>query len=238
MHHIILLCSIVLSAWLLLRCWPAGIEWSQVRFGTGDTLLLLSLVVLLAWSVWRLIHHARLRLRAQQGLEAEVAVAQSLTPLIAEGAMVFHGFPADMGNIDHIVIGSGAVFAIETQSRKRPARKGKQSAHVEYDGNLLKFPGGVEERKPLEQAARQADWLDRFLQSGVGEKIRVVPVLALPGWYVTRVPSDLRARVVVSNCTNPAFLMDYKFGPPLSEPLRRQIAHVLTERYPRPDVMD
>ncbi len=229
---------IVLAAWLLARFKQAGVDWSQVRFGSGDALFLLILLGLLVWSVWKMARHMILRRRCAEGLDAEIAVAQSLTPLIAEGAMVFHDFPADKGNIDHIVIGSGAVFAIETKSRKKPARKGKQSARVEYDGTRLKFPDGVEERKSLEQAAWQADWLDRFLESGVGEKLRVVPVLALPGWYVARVPSDLRARVIVNNCTNPAFLMDYKFGPPISEPLRRRIAHVLTQRYHRPEVID
>lgn len=229
---------VCLSAWLLVRFKQAGVEWSRVQFGSGDAILFGTFLCLLGWTAWRLIHHARLRMRCTDGLKAEIAVAQSLTPLIAEGAMVFHDFPADQGNIDHIVIGSGAVFAIETKSRRKPAMRGKQSARVEYDGTRLKFPGGREERTPLEQAAWQADWLDRFLDGGVGEKVRVIPVLALPGWYVARVPSDLRARVIVSNCTNPAFLMDYKFGPPISEPLRRRVAHVLTQRYHRPEVID
>ena len=122
------------------------------------------------------------------------------------------------------------MFAVETKSRKKPPEKGKKSAEVLYDGETLTYPGGIRERKPVEQASYQAEWLSKFLASGVGETVRVIGVLALPGWYTP--PAGGRPSVLVNNCANPAFMMSDRFGAPMPESLRTRIAHVRTERYP------
>lgn len=224
---------ILLSAWLLARLSQAGIDWGQLRFGTGDMVFVLVLALMMTWLLWKLIRHARRRRQALDGLHAELSVAHCLTPLIAEGAMVFHDFPADRYNIDHIVVARSAVFAIETKSRRKPGEKGRASACVRYDGRQLIFPKHVE-TKPIEQADYQANWLDRFLRSAGAEGVRVIPVLALPGWYVER--PERRTRVIVNNCTNANFMMSDRFGVPMSESLRKHVAHLLSERYPPPEL--
>jgi hypothetical protein len=168
--------------------------------------------------------------KAREGRIAELAVAQNLSLLIADDAMVFRDFPCDGFNIDHIVIGRGAVFAVETKSRRKPPSRGSESAKVIYDGARLTFPQHTETR-PLEQAEAQAKWLERFLASGTCESVRIVPVLALPGWFVENT-AKAKAPVLVSNCRNPAFMSSEKFGPTLPEAMRKRIAHVLSERYP------
>lgn len=227
----VLVGPICMSAWLMLRLNRVVPDWSKVRFGLGDWLLVALGLGLLAWSVWRMIHHVNARRAYKQGLEGELAVAQCLTPLIAEGGIVFHDFPADRFNIDHIVIGRSAVFAIETKSRRKPAAPGKASAQVQYDGQRLLFPDFVD-TKCVEQAQRQAEWLSKFLASGVGEPIKVFPLLALPGWYIDDAKAPSRPAVMVNNCHNPMFMAGDRFGPPISESLRKRIAHVLVERYP------
>ncbi|MBA3486399.1 MAG: NERD domain-containing protein [Lysobacter sp.] len=163
-------------------------------------------------------------------MAAELAVAQCLMPLMAEGLAVFHDLPADKFNIDHIVIGRSAVFAVEPKSRRKPGGKGRESARVNYDGARLHFPNHVE-IKSVEQAAMQAQWLQKFLTSGTGETVRVIPVVALPGWYVEN-RSTSRPDVLVTNCRNPGFMANGNFGAPFSEAMRKRIAHVLVERYP------
>ena len=64
-----------------------------------------------------------------------------------------------------------------------------------------------------------------------GDAVRVVPLVALPGWYVEP-PRGVRPDVLVSNCHSPQFMMGDKFGPPLGDTLRRRIAHVLEQHYP------
>lgn len=226
---------IVLAAWLLTRLKQGEIDWSTIQLGSGDLLFAGILVIIAGWALWRLIHHASQRRLAQDGLNAELSVAQCLTPLIAEGAMVFHDFPADRGNIDHIVVANSVVFSIETKSRRKPAAKGKASALVRYNGQQLLFPNHTE-TKPIEQAAYQADWLEKLLRNAGVEGTRVVPVLALPGWYVERTNRDVRPNVLVSNCTNPRFMMSKRFGPSMPESMRKHIAHVLSQRYPPPEI--
>lgn len=220
---------IVLSVWLLVRINRVVPDWMAIRLGKGDWVIGVVGLGMLAWCTSRLVHHARERRKYKDGLAAEQAVAQCLMPLIADGLAVFHDFPADKFNIDHIVIGRGAVFAVETKSRRKPAEKGSKSARLTYDGKRLHFPGHVEV-KPIEQAAWQAQWLQKFLASGVGEPIRVVPVVALPGWFVEN--KSQRPEVLVTNGHNPAFMASGSFGPPFSETMRKRIAHVLIERYP------
>lgn len=220
---------IILVGWLVARMNRVVPDWSQIQFGFGDLLFALIAVCMVVWCSWRMIFHASQRRRYKQGLEAEQAVAQCLMPLMAEGMAIFHDFPADKFNIDHVVIGRSAVFAVETKSRKKPEVKGRDSAKLSYDGKRLRFPNHFE-TKPLEQAAAQAQWLQRFLTSGVGEPVRVIPVVALPGWYVEN--KAQRPEVLVSNCHNPAFMAASSFGPDFDGTMRKRITHVLVERYP------
>lgn len=221
---------LVLSGWLIARISRVVPDWSEIQ-GRGDWVFVATAAGLLAWAVWRMISNASRRRHYKQGLEAELAVAQNLTPVIAEGGMVFHDFPADRFNIDHIVIGQSAVFAIETKSRKKPAALGKESAQVKYDGNRLTFPDFVD-TKCVQQADTQAQWLAKFLASGVGEQVRVIPLLALPGWFVDNSKAPSRPAVMVNNCHNSMFMVGDRFGPPMPDSLRKRIAHVIAERYP------
>ncbi|MGV8942256.1 MAG: NERD domain-containing protein [Lysobacter sp.] len=221
---------VVLSTWLLARMDRVVDDWTALRFGKGDATFVLVGGVVILWAVAGLIKHLRERRKYLDGRAAELAVAQALMPLMADGALIYHDFPGDKFNIDHIVIGAGAVFAIETKSRRKPSEGGKESARVDYDGTRLKFPSHVE-TKPVEQARRQAQWLEKFLGSGVGESVRVIPVVALPGWYTqSRIQ---RPDVLVSNCHNSSFMVGDRFGAAMSPAMRKRIAHVLTERYPQ-----
>lgn len=219
----------VLATWLIARLDRVVPDWGLIKFGVGDATIALFGATMLAWSTFQLVQHSHKRRLYKQGLAAELAVAQCLMPLMADGLAVFHDFPADKFNIDHIVIGRSAVFAVETKSRKKPKEKGRQSARVSYDGERLSFPTHAETR-PIEQACYQAQWLQKFLHSGVGEPVRIIPVVALPGWYVESRVS--RPEVFVTNCHNPAFMAGSSFGAPFSDAMRKRIAHVLIERYP------
>ncbi len=123
------------------------------------------------------------RNKLRVGLECEIAVGQDLMQLMRHNFRIFHDFPADQFNIDHIAIGPTGVFAIETKGRSKFVKKEKKNWQVEFSGNTLHFPGWTE-TAPVEQARSQAKWLKNWLQQCTGEPIQVVPVLALPGWYI------------------------------------------------------
>tara|TARA_R110002049_G_scaffold246873_2_gene420979 strand:+ start:344 stop:1249 length:906 start_codon:yes stop_codon:yes gene_type:complete len=119
------------------------------------------------------------------GYDAELAVGQELDQLMRQGAAVFHDFPAEKFNIDHVVISPVGVFAVETKGRAKPILEKGKAAQVEYDGKALKFPTWIE-TEPIAQAERQAKWLRNWLTSAAGEPVAVRAVLAIPGWYVKR----------------------------------------------------
>lgn len=218
----VLIGPIVLSAWALQRVKPQA-----VHFGWTDALWVAVVAVVsfvFARSAAKLMQERRQYLEGRAG---ERATAQALVPLMAKGCLVYNDIPADGFNLDHVVIGPDRVYAIETKSRRKPAKHGKDSAQARFDGHTLQFPDWSETR-PLEQARAEARWLADRLYRKIGEHINVEPVLALPGWYVTQSAPSPGVHVI-----NPAmhrFMSDCK-GAPMGEPLRRRIMTVLEECY-------
>jgi hypothetical protein len=194
--------------------------------GIGINIFIALVVVL--YLTRKLIQCLSRRNRLRLGYDAELAVGQELNQLMLNGCRVYHDFPAENFNIDHVVVGPGGIYAVETKGRAKPDKgRGKVDAKVVYDGHSLRFPDH-QETAPLEQAKRQADWLQKWLSSAVGESVAVRPALALPGWYV-----DLakRGNVTVFNGKSPHFLaspMDKSV--PLSPQLIQRIAHQLEQR--------
>ncbi|MEE4254583.1 MAG: nuclease-related domain-containing protein [Desulfuromusa sp.] len=162
-----------------------------LKHAQKDTTLNVSLIIIvifavLLWFSFKVFRLVTERNTCRLELDAEKAVGQELNQLMADGCRVYHDFPAEDFNIDHIVVGPTGVFTVETKGRIRAEkRNGKIDATVNYDGNSLQFPGWYE-TEPLLQAQSQADWLNTWLTSAVGEAVYVQPVLALPGWYVVR----------------------------------------------------
>ena len=169
---------------------------SQAYFGnrTPSLPLILILILLAAlfevYFVVRLVKLLNRRRQLRLGYEGELAVGQELNQLLRHGYYVYHDFPADRFNIDHVVLGPAGVFAVETKARRKPTTgNGQSDAKVIYDGQKLHFPDWME-TKPLEQARRQAQWFSKWLSSAVGDSIHAQPVIALPGWYVDRISAN------------------------------------------------
>lgn len=221
----------LLAAWLLTRL--RKVDMSAFKFGVGDWIFLTVLVIVVVIAGIRMIRIGKERRKVQQGLSAEIVIAQHLLPLMGKGCLVMNDIPADKFNLDHVVIGPQAVFMVETKSRKKPAERGKESAKVFYDGQGLKFPNHME-TKPIEQARNQARWLSEHLRGAAGEPVKVIPVLALPGWWVENTKTASASDVIVTNGKNPAFMLSANFGANMSESLRNRIAYALAQRYPDP----
>lgn len=154
--------------------------------------LRVQVVVVAALVAWCLIQIRKLYQASETldrwrlGLDGEVAVGQELDQLMRQGAAVFHDFPGEGFNIDHVVIARQGVFAVETKGYSKPVDEEGNAAHrVVFDGRTLFWPERSES-KTLEQAARNARWLSTWLGKATGEPVVVTPALALPGWFVER----------------------------------------------------
>ena len=191
-------------------------------------LVYLFFLLLVAWATQCFYRLIKQRANLYLGLDAELAVGQELNHLMLQGCRVYHDFPAESFNIDHVVVGPGGVYAVETKGRAKPDKgRGTVDATVVYNGQVLRFPGW-HEKDPLDQASRQAEWLQKWLFSATAEQVSVRPVLALPGWFIERTKPG---NVLIFNGKNPQFLAkpqnpNGKLGPEMIQ----RIAHQLEQR--------
>lgn len=162
------------------------------------------------------------------GYDAEMAVGQELDQLMRKGARVFHDVEADGFNIDHVVVAPQGVFAVETKGYTKPTEgDGKSNARVVFDGQRLSFPH-FGTSSPIEQAERQARWLAEWLTKATGAPARVLPVVALPGWYVER--KGTGAVQVLSGKELQAHLLANRRAQPVPDQHLQQIAYQLEQR--------
>jgi hypothetical protein len=191
------------------------------------TIYIIAGIGIIAFYLFKSIKMLNLRRSYRLGYEGEIAVGQELNQLMRDGYYVYHDFPAGNFNIDHIVVGSSGVFAVETKARSKPTSKDRKAdAKVKYDGKSLRFPNGTDVES-LEQAKRQAEWLSKWLRSAVGEAVKVRPVVALPGWFVERVASG---GIRVINPKNFRSIAKPKDGNILSEQMISRIVHQLEQK--------
>lgn len=216
----LMLMPLVLASTHLTQAYAAGRPPSASIIVIAIGLLSFSFLFYKTYTSMRKVWRLRL------GYDAELAMGQELDQLMRKGAAVFHDFPAEGFNVDHVLVVPNGVFAIETKGRSKPNRdRGTEDAKVTFDGKELSFPGWME-TKPLDQARTQAQWLSKWLSSAVGEKVAVKAVVTLPGWFVDR---KGRGDVLVISGREASSLLKVK-QEPLPDSLVKRIEHQLEQR--------
>lgn len=166
-----------------------------------NTFPIFHLSILIIYLFLFLFYTRKLRIITQDrelfrlGLDGELATAQEINQLMYYKYFIYHDFPAENFNIDHIIIGPTGVFAVETKNRSKPVGEGKKTYSVSVNGDTLTFPNS-KDTMSIPQAKDQAEWLSDFLEESVGKPIEVSPVLALPGWMVNRDAHDKSLMVI------------------------------------------
>lgn len=190
--------------------------------------LLIGVTGFAVWQVRKVVRAAGELDRLRLGLDAELAVGQELDQLMREGAVVFHDVPGEKFNVDHVVVAPQGVFAVETKGYSKPTEaSGKAGATVVFDGRQLMFPE-YSSVKAIEQARRQTAWVADWLQRATGDTVHVVPVLALPGWYVERKGrGDVH---VLSGKELRKHLLGLQQAKPVTAEQLQRIAHQLEQR--------
>lgn len=177
----------------------------------------------------------RKRRERRIGLAGEMAAGEELNRLMLDGYHVYHDFPSNRFNIDHILVGEAGVFAVETKARSKGRRgNGRGDAKVVYDGESLRFPGWMTS-EPMNQAKAQAVWLSRWLSGAVGESVKVMPIVTLPGWYIER---KRRNGVPVLNPKQVKTYLDRKREVTLSKSMVKRICHQLEQKCRDVDLWD
>lgn len=195
-------------------------HWAQWTPVNGAWFGLSCLLAVYGVAGWRFARIWQRRQNNVLGWFGERYVAEWLEPAKLQGWRVFHDVPFENNgakfNIDHVVVGAGGVFAIETKTRRkgRP-RPGFKDNEAFFDGSSLVWPWG-EDNHGLDQAERNSRWLAEWIRKETNEKLNVTPLLVLPGWFLQNKPStDSRPCSVL----NAKWLPDYfaKQRPVLTE---------------------
>lgn len=111
-----------------------------------------------------------------------------MEPLKAKGWHIFHDVPclgaAGKFNLDHVAIGPGGVWVVETKTRKKGRhRAGFKEHEVFSDGECITWPWG-EDKSALQQASHNARWLKEWLKKLTGKTFEVSAALTFPAFYV------------------------------------------------------
>jgi hypothetical protein len=192
----------------------AGMEWYRFLLPQPPlpwvyTTAALAFVVFVIWRFVRVRSELRnLRL----AIDGEKAVGQYLEGLRESGYKVFHDLVSDGFNVDHVLVGPGGVFTIETKTWSKPMR-GKPT--IEFDGEKITAAGREPERDPVIQAKGQASWLQRIVKESTGRSVTVRPVVLFPGWFINQPEASKRDIWVLEPKALPGFLAheEQRLGP-------------------------
>jgi hypothetical protein len=144
-----------------------------------------------AISYLRLVPRARRLVRGERG---ELHVAEVLDDLHPFGYRAFHDLVRDGFNIDHVVVGPGGVFAVETKFRSG------EGEITFRNGEGLFVDGVPEEKDSLKQARANAADVNRLIKETCGIDEWVNPVVVFVGeWRVKNDWQTTDARVFTTD---------------------------------------
>lgn len=188
----VLLFHLVGSALVPLLVMAAGLWIIDGLSPTAHTWSLVGLMIVLAgvlyFSAWWLLRILGQRRDHYLGYFGERVVGETLDELRMKGFRVFNEVPASEAtpafDIDHVVVGSTGVFAIETKTRRKAkGRPGFEEHKIIFDGQQLVYPWG-EDFHGLNQARDHGVWLENWVVQVIGRRVPVQPILVFPGWWV------------------------------------------------------
>ncbi|SRR6266436_2873612 len=151
--------------------------------------LWLAIITTIAAAVWfwGLLPFVR---RLNRGERGELHVADMLEDLRTESYKPIHDIVGDGFNVDHVVVGPGGVFAIETKFRSGNGEITFRS------GEGLFVGGSLEEKDCLKQARGSAAAVRRLIEENCGRREYVTPIVVFVGdWKVRNDWRDTDTRV-------------------------------------------
>lgn len=187
----------------------AGTDWYRYFFPLKSMPWLTTLMALAAigYAASQFFKHWPRVQAMKMAEEGEKAVGQQLEHLRSQGYAVFHDLVGEGFNVDHVIIGPGGVFTIETKTWRKPA---KGQSEIDFDGERLLAAGREPDRSPVVQAKAQANWLRQILAESTGKPYSVWPVVLFPGWFVKNSRESLKDIWVLEPKALPKFLANEK----------------------------
>jgi hypothetical protein len=168
-----------LMRWLKLPLSP--LIWTAMALGLG------------AFATWRWLRIRPQLANLRLAIRGERDVGRRLEELRKLNYVAFHDLPGGHFNVDHVLVGPGGVFAIETKALSKPTRR---RAEVHYDGTRVIVDGNAPDRVPLIQAEASAGHVRELLKKMTGRDVYVRPVVLYPEWWVSPQPRNCNVWVL------------------------------------------
>jgi hypothetical protein len=144
----------------------AGLIW--IVLASGVALLLMKIIDKKA------NHFIKRAKDAERGALAEEKVALQLSGL-PEGYYGFHDISFDGFNIDHVALGPGGIFVLETKSH---------GGTIDARDNTLLLNGKPPEKNFLNQVWSQTKSMQEYLWKMTSKELKIKPVLCFTNAYV------------------------------------------------------
>jgi len=139
-------------------------------------------IVVAIIGIFKLKKQFKMVKKIKQELDGERNTAEKIDSFKGKDCKIFHDFPIEYGNIDHIVINICGIFTIETKTVRKAAGKNNR---IVYDGKNIKFKSGKYINYPIEQARSEAKCLRELLSDNIENfHYFVQPIVVYPAWYV------------------------------------------------------
>jgi len=191
-----------LAFWAL-AAWEYFRRWMRVQL---DVAWLVAIAIGISiYCAWRVVQRRQEIRNLWQAERAERHVSDLLRRLRDKDYVTFDDLSDATGrtdtNIDHVVVGPGGIFAVET---KGYSLFGNRTAEVGADGVLL-LSGTPALKNPLGQAKGSAAKVSEHLKACLQEKRWVQPILALPGWKVGIPKTDVGVPILTDETISEYF---------------------------------
>ena len=182
---------VVAFAFCFLAVWEWLRRWLRVPFAAE--IFTLFAVFMTGYCAFRIIRLRKEIRNLNQAEKGERRVSELLTQLRRKRYIAFDDLLVDQSNIDHVLVGPGGIFAIET---KAYSVFGNGCVGVDESG-VLRLANKPAMKDPLGQASASAQNVAKILNDRLRQEFKVIPVLIFPGW--TLKPAKAETGVVVLN---------------------------------------
>lgn len=163
--------------------WLASIGWMVFNYISAIGLTIIFIVLSIRCFVK--VKELRKSLKfCRKGLEGERFVGETLNRLNSESTFVFHDIPGNHFNVDHIIVSTRGIFAIETKHFDREICN-----EFFYDGSMIYRVMKNGRKFPCPKLLPQIDGEARFIQQEIERRaeirLPVIKVGILIGAYIT-----------------------------------------------------
>lgn len=132
------------------------------------------------------------------GLIGERMLAEVLDKgLRAQGYFLIHDVPFDKMNVDHILVGPGGVFTIETKAARKYTGKKNVISHTSKGLCINERSGRC--GKALREAEKEAAFVQKLLSESNCQCPKVQPIIVYIGWWVE------------DDCSRPVWVLNEKY---------------------------